>query len=52
MNLLIQHEYYNEILNDAYDRRLMEQDAGKPEESERCYTDEDMQAVFESYRSS
>ncbi len=52
MNLLIQHEYYNEILNDAYDRRLMEQDAGKPDESERCYTDEDMQAVFESYRSS
>ncbi|MDZ7832661.1 MAG: acyl-CoA dehydrogenase family protein [Desulfobacterales bacterium] len=52
MNLLIQHEYYNEILNDVYDRRLMEQDAGKPDESERCYTDEDMQAVFESYRSS
>jgi len=52
MNLLIQHEYYNEILNDAYDRRLMEPDAGKPDQSERCYTDEDMQAVFESYRAS
>jgi len=47
MNLLIQHEYYNEILSPAYDRRLMEQDAGKPDESERCFSDEDMQNVFD-----
>jgi len=47
MNLLIQHEYYNEILNAAYDRRQMEQDAGKPDDAERCYTDEDMQNVFD-----
>lgn len=42
MNMLIQHEYYNEVLNPAYDRRKMEKDAMRPDESERCYTDEDM----------
>ncbi len=42
MNLLIQHEYYNEVLDPAYDRRKMEKDAMNPDESERCYSDEDM----------
>jgi alkylation response protein AidB-like acyl-CoA dehydrogenase len=47
MNLLIQHEYYSEVLDPAYDRRKMEMDAMKPDESERCYTDEDMWEVHE-----
>ncbi len=46
MNLLIQHEYYNEVLDKAYDRRKMEPDAMMPDETERCYTDEDMEEVF------
>jgi len=45
MNLLIQHEYYSQVLDPAYDRRLMERDAMRPDESERCYTDEDMWEV-------
>jgi alkylation response protein AidB-like acyl-CoA dehydrogenase len=48
MNLLIQHDYYNEVLSPAYDRREMEKDAMQPEESERCFTDEDMWKVHES----
>lgn len=46
MNLMIQHEYYNEVLSDTYDRRKMEGDAMRPDESERCLTDEDMVKVF------
>lgn len=46
MNLMIQHEYYNQILDPSYDRRKMEQDAMMPDDSERCYTDEDMERVF------
>ena len=42
MNLLIQHEYYDQVLNQPYDRRKLEQDAMHPDESERCFTDEDM----------
>ena len=42
MNLLIQHEYYKEVLSEGYDRRRMEQDAMSPRDSERCFTDEDM----------
>jgi acyl-CoA dehydrogenase len=30
MNLLIQHEYYDQVLDPAYDRRKMEDDAMKP----------------------
>jgi acyl-CoA dehydrogenase len=45
MNLMIQHEYYDEILNQPYDRRCMEKDAMHPDESERCFTDDDMWAV-------
>ncbi|MBN2283558.1 MAG: acyl-CoA/acyl-ACP dehydrogenase [Deltaproteobacteria bacterium] len=48
MNLMIQHEYYDEVLNQPYDRRHMEKDAMKPDESERCFTDEDMWEVHES----
>jgi len=47
MNLLIQHEYYKEVLSDRYDRRKMEQDAMSPEDSERCFTDEDMLRVHD-----
>lgn len=46
MNLMIQHEYYNQVLNPAYDRRIMEEDAMNPDNSERCFTDKDMQTVF------
>jgi acyl-CoA dehydrogenase len=46
MNLLIQHEYYNKVLNPGYDRRRMENDAMSPDSSERCYTDDDMREVF------
>ncbi|MDZ7697393.1 MAG: acyl-CoA dehydrogenase family protein [Deltaproteobacteria bacterium] len=48
MNLMIQHEYYKEVLSEAYDRRKMEEDAMSPEESERCFTDEDMWRVHEA----
>ena len=47
MNLLIQHEYYNQVLNPSYDRRMLEDDAENPQLSERCFTDEDMMDVFE-----
>ena len=47
MNLMIQHEYYNEVLNPSYDRRCMEDDAANPDETERCCTDQDMQDVFD-----
>jgi alkylation response protein AidB-like acyl-CoA dehydrogenase len=46
MNLMIQHEYYNEVLGSSYDRRIMEDDAMNPDSSERCFTDKDMQSVF------
>ncbi len=46
MKLLIQHEYYNQVLDATYDRRKMEADATCPDESERCMTDEDMESVF------
>jgi acyl-CoA dehydrogenase len=47
MNMLIQHEYYNQVLDPAYDRRKMEKDAMNPKESERCFTDEDMWDVHD-----
>ena len=47
MNLLIQHEYYDQVLDPAYDRRMLDADAMNPELSERCFTDSDMQSVFE-----
>jgi len=48
MNLLIQHEYYNQILDPGYNRRKMEKDAMNPDETERCFTDEDMMRVHEN----
>ncbi len=47
MNLMIQHEYYNQVLHPSYDRRKMENDARHPDDSERCYTGDDMQRVFD-----
>ena len=47
MNLLIQHEYYDEVLNESYDRRKLEQDAMHPDESERCFDDEDMWKIHD-----
>jgi hypothetical protein len=44
---MIQHEYYNEVLSSAYDRRIMEDDATNPDITERCFNDEDMLDVFE-----
>ena len=46
MNLLIQHEYYRQVLGASYDRRIIEEDAKNPDRSERCLTDEDMKSVF------
>lgn len=48
MNLMIQHEYYDEILNQPYDRRHMEKDAMSPDDSERCFNDEDMWKVHDT----
>lgn len=47
MNLMIQHEYYNQVLDPSYDRRKIENDARHPDDSERCYTGDDMQRVFD-----
>lgn len=46
MNLMIQHEYYNQVLDPSYDRRIMEDDATNPDITERCFTDDDMMDVF------
>ena len=46
MNLLIQHEYYREILTSPSTLRNVELDAGGADgNSEKCYTDEDMWRV-------
>jgi hypothetical protein len=48
MNLLIQHEYYQEVLQGSQDLRNVEQDAREQDgELEKCYTDEDMWRVHE-----
>ncbi|MFO8047954.1 MAG: acyl-CoA dehydrogenase family protein [Desulfosudaceae bacterium] len=49
MNLLIQHEYFKQVLDPSYDRRKMEDDATSPDETERCFTDEDMMRIHENY---
>ncbi|MFP4039128.1 MAG: acyl-CoA dehydrogenase family protein [Desulfosudaceae bacterium] len=49
MNLLIQHEYFKQVLDPSYDRRKMEDDATSPDETERCFTDEDMMRIHEDY---
>jgi hypothetical protein len=46
MNLLIQHEYYKEVLELSQDLRNVELDAGGQEsDTEKCFTDEDMWRV-------
>lgn len=48
MNLLIQHEYYKEVLQNGQDFRNVELDArARDAETEKCYTDEDMWRVHE-----
>ncbi len=48
MNLLIQHEYYKEVLEGAQDLRNVELDArGQNAEAEKCFTDEDMWQVHD-----
>jgi len=48
MNLLIQHEYYQEVLEGAEQVRNVELDATNyKDEAEKCYTDEDMWKVHE-----
>ncbi|MDY6823701.1 MAG: acyl-CoA dehydrogenase family protein [Thermodesulfobacteriota bacterium] len=48
MNLMIQHEYYKEVLGPGYDKRQMENDATSPDITERCYTDDDMMRIHEA----
>jgi hypothetical protein len=48
MNLLIQHEYYQEVLASAPEVRDLEMDATHFEaDAEKCFTDEDMWRVHE-----
>jgi alkylation response protein AidB-like acyl-CoA dehydrogenase len=48
MNLLIQHEYYKEVLEGTQDLRNVELDArGQNAEAEKCFTDEDMWQVHD-----
>lgn len=49
MSLLIQHEYFKQVLDPAYDRRKMENDATCPDETERCFTDDDMMRIHEEH---
>jgi hypothetical protein len=49
MNLLIQHEYYKEVLKGTDQVRNYELDATSHDaEAEKCYTDADMWRVHES----
>jgi len=43
MNLLIQHEYFQEVLEKRTDRRDVEQDAMHADDSEKVYADEDQE---------
>jgi len=48
MNLLIQHEYYQEVLKGAAEVRNVELDATSyKEDAEKCFTDEDMWKVHD-----
>ncbi len=48
MNLLIQHEYYKEVLQADHRLRNVELDAAAQDaEAEKCFTDEDMWRVHE-----
>ena len=49
MNLLIQHEYYKEVIEGIQDARNYELDAFSHDaESEKCYSDDDMWRVHEA----
>ncbi len=48
MNLLIQHEYYREVLEERHDGRDVEKDAMNVDDSEKCYNDEDMWRVHKT----
>ena len=48
MSLLIQHEYYREVMEQSGAYRDFEADAIGGEESEKCFTDEDMWRVHQS----
>ena len=49
MNLLIQHEYYQEVMETTKNMRNYELDAASHDaEAEKCYTDEDMWQVHEA----
>ena len=46
MDLLIQHEFYNELLEGTDNQRDVEMDAaGFDAQGEKCFTDEDMWEV-------
>ncbi len=47
MSLLIQHEYYKEVMEQIGQYRDFEADAIGGEESEKCFSDEDMWRVHE-----
>ena len=48
MNLLIQHEYYQEVLQDSGEVRNVELDAASYQDvAEKCFTDDDMWKVHE-----
>jgi acyl-CoA dehydrogenase len=47
MSLLIQHEYYKEVLGDCHDRRDIESDAMSAQEAEKVYADEDQEMGLE-----
>ena len=49
MNLLIQHEFYKEVLEGSRSQRDVELDAaGHDAQAEKCFTDEDMWMVHEA----
>jgi hypothetical protein len=48
MNLMIQHEYYKEVLSATDDLRQVEKDAaGHDAEDEKCFTNEGMWQVHD-----
>jgi len=47
MSLLIQHEYYKEVMEEMDKYRDFQADALSGDESEKCFTDEDMWTVHE-----
>ena len=49
MNLMIQHEYYKEVLEGSRNQRDVEKDAASHDaQAEKCFTDDDMWLVHEA----